>query len=165
MRKSRKTIKFLSLLLLAFAITTATVYRPRISHAQANFETCPLQSQGAVDGLELIAQVQNEGRHFSLFNVIDGHTTSHAIQSIRSDSQCELEYWNPTGQDIRITATDTLPSSVAQALLVALYQSIIDDIGRDQFEAELRDSIEQWGTDYLSEEEVGALQEIGFTLF
>jgi len=121
MKFRRQIILFFGLFSLSLGSVLVSPWLPQ-GQAQANFDACTdIIDSPPVQRVELVTQLSEGERIYGLFRVFDGRLEpEYAVQSVDGSGACRVDYWNPTGQPISISDSDTIPSNVANTLTDAV---------------------------------------------
>lgn len=124
MRFWRRTALVVSLFGLSFGWVVASPWMPQ-SQAQVSFEACTDIAPPIIERVEFMAQQTSGDRTFGLFRVFDGFPEpDYAVQSVDRSGECRVDYWNPSGQPIPITDSETIPSGVMDSFVGLIDEDI-----------------------------------------
>lgn len=109
---------------LSLGLVVMSPWAPRVQ-AETNFDSCTDIAPPIIERVELMTQLTEGDRTFGLFRVFDGFPTpDYAVQSVDGSGECRVDHWNPSGQPIPITDSETIPSSVLDSFVDAIDEDI-----------------------------------------
>lgn len=124
MRFWRRTALVFSLFGLSLGLVVASPWLSQ-SQAQVSFEACTDIAPPIIERVELVAQQTAGDRTFGLFRVFDGFPEpDYAVQSVDRSGECRVDYWNPSGQPIPLTDSETIPSGVMDSFVDLIREDI-----------------------------------------